>query len=196
MPGCMTIRRLGLSHAVGLTEHEMDGLYAALLRSRTSELLGRLHTHDVAVLALGVVSAGDRRRDPARFKANADELLADLGVLEEDVALTRAVRELDEYGRSPSGPRRLVGSTLWVLHHRGAAVDERPLLTAAELSAEEGPLESSGLCGRESRVREHLYDFIREFVLLRRERGRVRVPDQTSADVVVEPRPRSRELVG
>ena len=49
--------------------------------------------------------------------------------------------------------------------------------------------------GRESRFREHLDDLIRECPLFRRKHRRVAIPIQASANVRVNPRPFTRDLV-
>ncbi len=64
-----------------------------------------------------------------------------------------------------------------------------------ELAAEEHSLELPRLRGRQSRLREYLHDLIRELPLFRRKYRRVAVPAQTSANVLVEPRAFTRDLI-
>ena len=64
-----------------------------------------------------------------------------------------------------------------------------------DLLPEEGTLKRLRLRGRESRFREHLDDLIRECPLFRRKHRRVAIPTQASANVRVDPRPFTRDLV-
>ena len=75
---------------------------------------------------------------------------------------------------------------------------ERRLTTravAANLPAEESPLELPRLGGREPRLREYLHDLIRDLPQFWRKWRRMWVPAQTVANVLVEPRIRGCELV-
>jgi hypothetical protein len=49
---------------------------------------------------------------------------------------------------------------------------------------------------REPRLREYLHDVIRELSLLRRKRGRIGVPAETSANIRLDPRFRWCEFIG
>ena len=64
-----------------------------------------------------------------------------------------------------------------------------------DLLAEEGTLKCLRLRGRESGFREHLDDLIRECPLFRWKHRRVALPTQASANVRVNPRPFTRDLV-
>jgi hypothetical protein len=63
------------------------------------------------------------------------------------------------------------------------------------LPAEERAVELPGLRGREPRLRERLHGLVRDLPLLRRERRNVASPAQTSANVRVDPRSLSRDVV-
>jgi hypothetical protein len=94
-------------------------------------------------------------------------------------------------------------------HFVGAAPDEplayAPLVLSDEcavrrardrLLAEESVSKLPSLPRREPRLREYLHDFIRELSLLRRKRGRIGVPAETSANIRLDPRFRWCEVIG
>jgi hypothetical protein len=74
-------------------------------------------------------------------------------------------------------------------------MSDRLLTSAARLSAEESPLEHPRLPGREARLLEHFHHLVCELPLVGRKRGWMGIPEQTRANVRVEPR-RMHELVG
>ena len=63
------------------------------------------------------------------------------------------------------------------------------------LLAEEHPLKLSRLRRRQSRLREYFHDLISELPLFRGKYRRVAVPTQTSANVLVDPRALTRDLI-